>query len=141
MKKLPKKNVMAVLAGVAVAVAVTASAATLGGLDTQHLGANSTEVVAPVTKGVSVTWDTRYDATAKHYVVDDFDLTAGGGQTIPADAEVRITLTGENGASLGEFVSTNGGDSYTGPSTIAAHDVEGASVAIIGGGSSTGDNR
>ncbi|MGC0251007.1 hypothetical protein [Pseudactinotalea sp. Z1748] len=132
MNKPRKKNALALLAGVAVAAAVAASAATLGGVNAQELGADSSEVVAPITEGVSVTWETSYDAGQGYYVVDGFTLTPTGAETIPADAEVQVTVSGANGEELAEYTGTGGGYmEVDGSDTIvAAHDVYGAAVVI-----------
>lgn len=132
-----KRKVGAILAGAAVFAVVSASAATLGGLQTNHLGANSNEVIAPVTKGVGISWTTTYNDTAEAYVVDGITLTAlDPGESIPATAEVKVTLANEAGGSLGEYVSTNGGSTWTtapAPGSVTAHDVERASVVINSG--------
>ena len=134
-RQFSKRKVGAILAGAAVFAVVSASAATLGGLQTNHLGANSNEVIAPVTKGVGISWTTKYDQTAKAYVVDGVTLTAlGEGESIPEAAEVRVTLTDAAGKALGEYVRPAGGTTWTAPTTaITAHDVERASVVINGG--------
>lgn len=142
MKKLRKKNVVAILAGVAVATAVTASAASLGGLTTQWLGANSNVVASPVTGGVDVTWDTAYSADLGYYVVSGFELdTVKDGEVLPEGADVKLTLQLAEGTE--EFEGTVDGDGNvdldaTLP-TIAAHDVEGVSVVVTGGGSAAAD--
>lgn len=127
-----KKNALALLAGVAVAAVVTASAATLGGVNAQELGADSNDVVAPITEGVSVTWDTSYHPGKGHYVVDGFTLTPTGDETIPADAEVQVTVSGTNGEKLAEYTGTGGGymELDDTDAIVAAHDVHGAAVVI-----------
>ena len=136
-RQFSKRKVGAILAGAAVFAVVSASAATLGGLQTNHLGANSNEVIAPVTKGVGISWTTKYNETAKAYVVDGVTLTAlGQGESIPKDAEVKVTLADKAGVALGEYVSTNGGSTWTtapAPGSVKAHDVKRASVVINGG--------
>lgn len=142
MKKPSKKNVVAVLAGVTVATAVAASAASLGGLTTQWLGANSNVVSSPVTGGVNVTWDTDYDADLGYYVVTDFTLdTIDETETLPTGAEVQLTLQLADSATE-EFEGTVTGDGTVDLGTvpaIAAHDVEGVSVVITGGGADSAD--
>lgn len=142
MKKLKKKNVVAVLAGVAVATAVAASAASLGGLTTQWLGANSNVVASPVTGGVDVTWETSYDAGLGYYVVSGFTLeTAAADETLPAGADVKLTLQVDGDATEFAGVVDADGDvdlDATLP-TIAAHDVDGVSVVVSGGGSAAAD--
>jgi len=129
-----KKSIIAVLAGVVVAGALSASAATLGGAHWAQLGADTAAVASPVTNGVDVTWDTAYDKTAKGYVVSSVKLTTHDKkESIPGDAQVKLTVTGKDGASLGEYTSDDGGKNWAEPkSSIAAHDVEGVAVVING---------
>ncbi|WP_420115168.1 hypothetical protein [Pseudactinotalea sp.] len=142
MKKPSKKNVVAVLAGVTVATAVAASAASLGGLTTQWLGANSNVVSSPVTGGVNVTWDTAYDASLGYYVVTDFTLdTIDDAETLPTGADVQLTLQLAD-SDTEEFEGTVTSDGTVDLGTvpaIAAHDVEGVSVVIAGGGADSAD--
>lgn len=138
MNKPRKKNIVAVLAGVAVAAAVTASAASLGGISTEWLGANSNVVASPITGGLSITWDTAYSSTAGHYIVTDFELdTIDDSETLPEGADIQLALQ-LTGAKVAEFEGTIGsGGSVDFDGTfpvIAAHDVEGVSVVLIGGG-------
>ncbi|HCX85512.1 MAG TPA: hypothetical protein DHV14_10360 [Micrococcales bacterium] len=143
MIKLRKKNTVAILAGVAVAAAVTASAASLGGLTTQWIGANSNVVASPVTGGVDVTWDTAYDATLGAYVVSGFELTtADATETLPVGAEVKLTLDLTDGTPqefTGEVTADHTVDLDATLPVISAHDVEGVSVVVTGGGTANGD--
>ncbi|GAB2623368.1 hypothetical protein [Pseudactinotalea suaedae] len=140
--KLRKKNVVAVLAGVAVATAVAASAASLGGLTTQWLGANSNVVQSPVTGGLDVDWDTAYDAALGYYVVSGFTLdTTDAKETLPEGADVQLTLELAEGTTEFEGTIDAEGTVDFGAAalpSIAAHDVEGVSVVLVGGGSATG---
>jgi hypothetical protein len=145
MKQLRKKNVVALLAGVAVATAVAASAASLGGITTQWLGANSNAVQSPVTGGVDVTWDTSYDAKLGYYVVSGFTLdTADEAETLPAGADIALTLQLAEGTTEFEgTIETDGTVDFGAAALpeIAAHDVEGVSVVITGGGSTAATDR
>ncbi|MGO1489341.1 MAG: hypothetical protein ACTHWA_12450 [Arachnia sp.] len=133
--QISKRKIAAVAAAAAVFAAVTVSAATLGGVQTDSVGANSNEVAAPVTKGVSLSWDTAYDAKEAAYVVDGIELTAlDANESIPATAEVKVTITGVKDTVLGEYTSTTGAKGFSVPTApIPAHDVEGVSVVINGG--------
>jgi hypothetical protein len=104
-------------------------------LQTDALGANSNTVSAPVTKGVDLGWSTTYSPDEKAYVVNGVDLTAhDASESIPTGSEVEVTLIDTSGAALGEFSSADGGQTWTAPAdTVAARDVEGASVVIDGG--------
>ncbi|MGC3954973.1 MAG: hypothetical protein QM804_12155 [Propionicimonas sp.] len=126
---------MAVLAGVVVAGALSASAATLGGVHWAQLGADTAVVAAPISKGVDVTWETAYSQQAKGYAVTGIALAAhNSSESIPTDAQVKLSVTGSGGAVLGEYVSTDGGRTWsTKPAAaILAKDVEGVAVVING---------
>jgi hypothetical protein len=127
-----KKKTIAVVAGIAVFAAVSASAATLGGAKTDDLGANSNAVASQLTGGVNVSFTTTYDATLGGYKVSGVTLAANGAETIPPTAAVQLTLKDSTGASLGQITGT--GTTLGAPaSTIAAHDVYGVSLVINGG--------
>ena len=129
-----KKSIIAVLAGVVVAGALSASAATLGGAYWTQLGGDTAAVAAPVTKGVDVTWDTSYDKDTKGYVLASINVTTHDrGEKIPADALVKLTVSDADGVSLGEYSSADGGKTWTAPKTvISAEAVEGVAVVING---------
>lgn len=132
---MSKRKVLAIITGAAVFAIVGASAATLGGIQTNDLGANSNAVAAPVENGVTLSWATGYNATAQAYAVTGITLgTIDAGESIPATAQVKVTLIDDSGAALGEYVSTNGGSSWTAPAgAVLAAEVYGASVVINGG--------
>lgn len=143
MKQPRKKNVIAVLAGVAVAAAITASAATLGGIATDWLGANSNDVESPIDNGLQVSWDTSYDQQAKYYVVDDFTIeTIDESESIPEGAEVKLALqlsSSDTPIELTGTVDAAGNIEVDGLTSVAAHDVVGVSVVVVGGGSTAAD--
>lgn len=123
---------VAVLAGLAVFAVVSASAATLGGLSTNDLGANSNDVKAQSSAGVAISWTTAYDAALNGgdgaYKISGVTLTPAA----PAGSDVKLTLKDSTGASLGEITTVAG--VLTMPATaIAAHDVYGVSLVINGG--------
>lgn len=124
---------VAVLAGLAVFAVVSASAATLGGLETNDLGANSNAVAGPIAGGVAISWTTAYSTTIDAYAVTGATLTTiDGTESIDAGSEVELTLLDSTGAVLGNFSGT--GATLGSPSVeIAAHDVAGASLVINGG--------
>jgi hypothetical protein len=131
---------VALVASVAVFAGVSASAATLGGLSTSDVGANSNTVAAQLTGGVSVQFTTAYDATVGYYKVTQVQLTPiSTSQSFGVNSTIRLTLKGAANASLGEFtqVFTNaisGAAAFipiTG--TLAASDVQGVSVVVNGG--------
>ncbi len=126
-----RNKTFAVVAGVAVFAAVSASAASLGGVETSDLGANSNSVKAQLADGVGVSFDTEYDSTLGAYVVSAVNLTALGAGSIPATAQVQLTLKDVSGDSLGELTGT--GSTLSAPSNVLAHDVYGVSLVINGG--------
>ena len=131
--KIQKKSVVAILAGVAVAGALSASASTLGGIATAAIGADKTSVASPVENGVVVNWDTAYSTTAGAYVINGVELsTADASESIPAHSDVELAVSGQNGL-LGEFESTDGGATWTAPAqSILAQSVTGVAVVING---------
>jgi len=126
-----RNKAIAIVAGVAVFAAVSASAATLGGLTTNDVGANSNTVKAQVTNGVTVSWATAYNSTIQGYALTSVTLTPVSG-TIPATAATRLTLTNAAGTVLGELTGTGTTLSAAGL-TIPAHDIYRASLVINGG--------
>jgi hypothetical protein len=127
-----RNKTIAVVAGIAVFAAVSASAATLGGLATNDLGANSNTVKSQIANGVNVAWTTAFDSTLGGYKITGVTLSANGAETIPATGAVRLTLKDSTGASLAELTGT--GATLTGPvATVAARDVYGVSLVINGG--------
>lgn len=106
--KMKSKNIrrksVAVLAGVAIVGAVGASAATLGGLNSDSLGADADVVASCDTDGVAVEYTTSYsstgspDGTAGGYIVDSMNVT--GVNDACAGLAYEIVLTDVNGAEL-----------------------------------------
>jgi len=137
-----KKKLVAILAGVAVAAAVSASASTLGGAYAHGLGADVATTSSVLTQGVVVTWDTEYQAGG--YVVKNVTLQAKGtNETIPAGADVKLTVTGNTAgdpaAAAGKLTELTKKTSAAAKSvtlpvtgTVPAHDVVGVAVVIDG---------
>ena len=131
---LSKRKIVAAVAAVAAFAAVTVSAATLGGLQTDSVGANSNAVAAPVQGGVALNWDTAYSTSKGAYSVTGIHLKTLKEEKFSPSADIRVTLTGVKGAVLGEYSSADGAETWTAPKEeISAHDVTGASVVINGG--------
>ena len=147
MKSMRKKSV-AILAGVAIAGAVGASAASLGGLGGNDLGADTGDVASCDTDGIDVAYTTSYDATAAEYLVDSIDLSdinvncAGqaydltvlmsefddavtGDPLVTPIAEAPIVFTGTIGAGGTQSIDTTG-------STVPAEHVDGLAMSISG---------
>lgn len=129
---MSKRTVIAVVAAVAAFGAVTASATTLGGLNSKSLGAESSVVAACDTDGVSVDYTTSYDATAKEYTVSAIALSglaaACNGQS------ARVTVANAAGASLGNGTATVAGtsSSITLSTPASAKNVANVAVVITG---------
>lgn len=73
-KSMRKKSI-AVLAGVAIAGTVGASAASLGGLRSDALGADTGDVSSCDTTGIDVDYDTEFNAAAGEYLVTAINLS------------------------------------------------------------------
>jgi hypothetical protein len=134
-----KRTAVALVASLTVFVGVTASAATLGGIRTDDLGANSNTVAAQLSSGVSVQFTTAYDASVGYYKVTQVTATPlNNTQAFGAGAAIRLTLKGTSNASLAELTGT--GTATAGAAVIlavsgivAASDVQGVSLVVNGG--------
>lgn len=139
MKNLRKKSV-AVLAGIAIVGAVGASAASLGGLDNNELGADTGDVASCDTNGIDVAYTTSFDATEGEYLVDAIVLSdvnaACDLQTVDL-AVLRTDYDAVPAAPLAE-VSLTGTANGTGTLTISVTDtvtaesVSGLAISISG---------
>jgi hypothetical protein len=127
-----KRKTIAIVAGLAVFAAVSASAATLGGLKTDDVGANSNAVAGQLTGGVNVSFTTAYDATLGGYKITGVTLAANGAETFPTTGAVSLTLKGAAGANLATITGTGATLTYSG-ATVSAHDVQGVSLVVNGG--------
>jgi hypothetical protein len=98
------------VAAILCAGVVTASAATLGGLKTNDLGA-ATGTVAAHTAGINVRW--RAVRTGTTWVVNQIRLTTTGTDTFANGEKIRVTLIATSGASICEIAVTQAGASAT----------------------------
>jgi hypothetical protein len=92
---MSKQLVLALAAGTTAFAAVVGSAATLGGITSDDLGADTSVVASCDSDGVTVDYTTAYDATDGVYEVTGVEL--GG---IAADCQgqdVNVTLGGADG--------------------------------------------
>ncbi len=139
-----KKQVIAVVAGLAIAGAVGASAASLGGVGGQDLGADTGDVEACDTDGIDVDWTPVFDPASGEYVAEftlaDIDLDCvnnpyklsifqkgvGGSRAFLETDRFRFTQQ-YNRASDGERVARA---FYT--STFPAEIIEGVALEIVG---------
>ncbi len=144
-KSLRKKSV-AVLAGLAIAGTVGASAASLGGLNSDNLGADTGVVASCDDNGIAVAYTTAWDATAVDpggvtnvtvgsYVVDGITLTgvaaACDGQTW--DAEALDSAGASIGTGNGTLsVDASGEAILTIATPFLAEDLEGLALSISG---------
>lgn len=139
---MKKRLIYALLAGVSTFGAITASAATLGGLTPQGLGADDASVASCDTNGVTTSYTTQYNTTTTAgYKVDD--VTVNGIADACNGKTMKITLVGASNASLGEVTATVAVDSTAmTPDTSdtvdflatnkLAEDVQGIHVVISG---------
>jgi hypothetical protein len=109
-----------------------ASAATLGGITSEAVGADDEIVVACDSDGVTVDYDTAYNSTTGNYVVTDVtvaDLAAGC-----ISQDMQVTLIDSNGDELEELTATVAGASETMTlvSLVEAERVTGVAVVIEG---------
>lgn len=135
--QITKRKAVAIVAATAVFAIVSASAATLGGVTSEAFGADRGAVVAPLEGGVTLSWDTAYSAEARGYLLEGIGIAAtDSSESIPADAEVKVTILGPDEAPIIEYVSVNGGADWTTDTlaaAIAVEDVAHAAVVINGG--------
>ena len=144
-KNMRKKSV-AILAGIAIAGAVGASAASLGGLGGEDLGADTGDVASCDTNGIIVAYSTSYSPAAGEYVVDSIDLTdvnaACEGQTFDltvllTDPDVVTPIPPTTVAFTGPIAQVGGAQSIdtsfaTTGQTVPAEHVDGLAMSISG---------
>src|SRR5690606_27091824 len=116
---------VAVVAATAVFAIVSASAATLGGVTSEAFGADRGAVVAPLEGGVTLSWDTAYNAEVRSYVLEGIGIAAAdSADEIADDAEVKVTLLGSDETPIIEYSSVNGGADWTADVAAAVIPVE-----------------
>lgn len=131
--------IWATFASVAVFAAVSASAATLGGITTEDVGADNQAVASCDTNGITTDYETAYDATTAAYEVTN--VTVGAIADPCNGLTMKVTLAGAANASLAEQSMTVSVDSGI-PDTsdvlnfagdnVAAEDVTAIHVSIVG---------
>ncbi len=125
-----KRLALGIGAGVAAFAAVTASAASLGGVNAAGLGADTNVVASCDTDGVSVDYTTGYVGT--EYKVTAVKLS--GVAAACNGKAVAITLRGASG-SLGEVTGTRDTSttqSFSLGTAVSASSVTGVAVVIAG---------
>jgi len=130
---MAKRHLLALAAGLAVAGASLASAATLGGLSAHSLGANDTIVASCDTDGIGVGYSNAYDATAKKFVVSSVNLTgidsACDGKTMTVALAKGTTTLDTQTVTV---ALTSGAQSVSVAAGVAAQDVDHTAIVIEG---------
>ncbi|MEQ1873239.1 MAG: hypothetical protein ABL953_05870 [Ilumatobacteraceae bacterium] len=132
--RLPKTPFIAVLAGIAMAGAVGASAATLGGLSSTGLGSDNSVVAACDTDGISIAYTTAYNATAQEYQVSAVNFTGVNAacNAKAASVSVRNGTTNLGTTNAASITVTASAFSITLASPVSAASVNGVSLIISG---------
>lgn len=126
-----KRKIVAIVAGVVVAGTAAASAASLGGLNSDRLGANDTIVLPGDSNGVKLSYVTAYDTVTGKYQVTDVTLSD---VDVPVGEKVDITLTNSTNQVVGRTSGTVSGTTQTftlaapAPAEVVTH----AAVVISG---------
>lgn len=130
-----KKIILAAAAGLTAVGAVSASAATLGGINADSLGVDDSVIAACDTDGIDVAYTLTYSAAALTYNVDDVILSD---VAVACDGlDYSITLAGTGGISLGSATDTVVLDDTVLTVDMSGENVDGQAVtgiavAIIG---------
>jgi hypothetical protein len=132
---ITKRTLVASLLGLTAFGAVFGSAATLGGLSSDQLGADTRTVASCDTDGVAVTYTEAYEQTAPAgYKVTDVTVT--GVASACAGQTLSVTLSGAGDQAVGEgsiTVPASGTDHVVAISSHPlAQDVTRADVVITG---------
>jgi hypothetical protein len=102
---MSKQLVLALAAGTTAFAAVVGSAATIGGISSDDLGADTSVVASCDADGITVEYDTSYVASTGVYEVSS--ITLGGIDLDCATQAVAVTLGGTDGdPELGEASGT-----------------------------------
>ncbi len=99
-----RKFTIKALAGMTVFGAVFASAATLGGLTPDNLGAHDGSVAACDTTGVTTSYTSAWDATDQRYEVAT--VTVKGVADACDGQSLKVTVPGSDGASIADGTLT-----------------------------------
>ena len=126
-----RRRILAVSAGLATFSVVGAFAATLGGINSDQLGADASVVTSCDSDGVGVDYTVTYDTTDDRYEVASVDVTgidaACAGQTI----SVTLANATTNLAAQSQTV-TGTTETLTFSTTPDAEDVTNTAVVITG---------
>ena len=132
-----RKKAAAIIAGLALTGLAGASAASLGDIKTEGLGAAADDVTSCDTDGVTVAYETSYDATAAAVQVDT--VTISNVAALCDGKTFDVVLFDGDGATLGSksgtVALTTGAfdvDMSAESPIIDAEDVEGIAITISG---------
>jgi N-acetyl-beta-hexosaminidase len=128
-----KKKIIAVVAALGAFGALTASAATLGGLTSTTLGADQTVVASCDTDGIGLAYANTYDAATNTYRTTSVTMT--GVNATCATKAFRLTLSDAT-ASLSETTGTvtlaSGSQTVALASSVDARSITRAALVITG---------
>jgi hypothetical protein len=108
-----RRFVISVLAGLIVFAAVFAMAASLGGITSGTVGADTTTVAACDSNGVTAAYTVAWDATDKRYEIST--VTVGGVADACDGLTLSVSLTDTTGAQIGSgtlTIPTSGATSF-----------------------------
>lgn len=128
-----KRVAFAVGAGLVAAGAIGASAASLGGITGQSLGADDAVVASCDTDGITTAYTTAYDAGTGAYNVTGVDLS--GVNAACNGLDYALTLADGSNVSLDEatgVLSVTLGAASIAVTPVAAEDVERLAIVISG---------
>jgi len=127
-----RKKIVAILSALlVVGIVGAASAATLGGLNSENLGADTTVVASCDNDGIDLGYTSAFSAgeyAVSAVVLSDVDAACAG-------QDVEVTLVDGAGASVGQVAAVAGGAgtvTLTLTAPVAARLVEGAAAVISG---------
>lgn len=122
---------LAVLAAVGVFGALTASAATLGGLNSAVLGADQTIVASCDTDGINLSYDNSYDEASNSYFTDA--VTISDVNAACDGSDFQLTLSDGTSALIeatGSVVTASGSQTIVLSAPVLANSVTAASLVI-----------
>jgi hypothetical protein len=99
-----KRALIAILAGLMVFASVTALAASLGGITSDDVGADSAVVASCDTDGVTASYATGWDTTDRRYEITA--VTVGGVNDACDGDTLGVSLTDASGTQLGSGTLT-----------------------------------
>ena len=109
-----KRTILALLASLAVFASLYAMAASLGGITSDNVGADSTVVASCDTDGVTAAYVTAWDATDKRYEITS--VTVGGVADTCDGRTLSVSLTDTTGVQIGSgslVLPTSGATSFS----------------------------